>query len=152
MKLGGAAPHEIHTQTLSQLVVELEDGPQVAEDLSNSRNDDGHQHQPVTANDPSLFKSNTADQVVGCLAKTIGRAYMSATDATAIRKDMSVLGSSGRTALPIALNASSLVGQQGLEEVQIVAAVDTTKITSNVAGPASKMNKKNKAVDCHQHA
>ena len=38
VKLGGAIPHELHTQTLSQLVDELEDGPQVTRDLTTSLN------------------------------------------------------------------------------------------------------------------
>ena len=103
-------------------------------------------------NNPSLFKSKTADQVVGCLAETTGKAYMSATDAAAIRKDMPALGSSGRTAMPIAVNASSFVGQNDLEEVQIVAAVDSTRITTTVVDSAPKMNMKSKNEDQHLKA
>ena len=65
-------------------------------------------------NYPSLFKSKTADQVAGCLAETTDRAYMSAADAAANRKDMPALGSCGRTALPVDVNAKSLIGQIGL--------------------------------------
>ena len=73
---------------------------------------------------------------------------MSATDAAAIRTDMPALGRCGRTALPVAVNAYSLIGKNGLEEVHTAEAVGATRI----AAPAPKMNTNIKVVDQKRQA
>ena len=89
VKLG--ANHESHTHTLSQLVCEL-DGPEVQ--------DCNGQPMPPSNNNPSLFKSKTADQA---RFQEKGNAYTSATDVAA-HKGSQALGRCGLTATPITVN------------------------------------------------